>query len=61
MSRANIWFIINGIAVTPGQYNLNGITKNNIIKSIHGKIEYKQKDIHCNEIEEASEAFMSST
>merc|ERR1712062_410057 len=27
MSRANIWFIINGIAVTPGQYNLKNNEK----------------------------------
>ena len=42
-------------------FNLAGITKKNILKSLKGKLDFQERDVHVDELNYVTEAFMSST
>ena len=62
LSRSNIWFIIDGVIVTPKNNCLKGITAKNVMKSLENQSEFKYcyRDIHASEIHNATEAFITS-
>ena len=60
-SNSNVWFVINEEIVTPGSGNLRGLTKAAIHKVCAGQgITTIERDIHCDELSEAAECFVSS-
>ena len=62
LSRSNMWFVIDGVIVTPKHNCLKGITAKNVMKSLQNQSEFKHcyRDIHANEIHNATEAFITS-
>jgi len=62
-ANSNVFFVIDGELVTPGQAagNLRGLTKNAIQKvcTKHG-IKTKERDIHASELSTATECFVTS-
>ena len=61
MSRANIWFVIDGIVVTPARNCLSGITRKNLHLAIGDKFKHEEREIHEKEISRATESFMTGT
>ena len=62
LSRSNMWFVIDGVIVTPENNCLKGITAKNVMKSLGNQSELKHcyRDIHATEIQNATEAFITS-
>jgi len=62
LSRANIWFVIDGIYVTPKKGCLAGITRANIHRAIaEAGLKSCERDIKASEIGKSSEAFYSAS
>ena len=60
-SNSNVWFVINGETVTPASGNLNGLTKAAILKACAERgVKTVERDIHCDELAEATECFVTS-
>ena len=60
-SNSNVWFVIDGQLVTPGQGNLRGLTKMHIHRALKGVgIRSMESDIHVNELHDATECFVTS-
>ena len=62
LSRSNMWFVIDGVIVTPKHNCLKGITAKNVMKSLENQSEFKYcyRDIHASEIQNAKEAFKNN-
>ena len=62
LSRSNMWFVIDGVIVTPENNCLKGITAKNVMKSLGNQSELKHcyRDIPATEIQNATEAFITS-
>ena len=57
-----MWFVIDGVIVTPKHNCLKGITAKNVMKSLANQSEFKYcyRDIQASEIQNATEAFITS-
>ena len=57
-----MWFVIDGVIVTPKHNCLKGITAKNVMKSLanQSELKYCYRDIHASEIPNATEAFITS-
>ena len=57
-----MWFVIDGVIVTPKHNCLKGITAKNVMKSLdnQSELKYCYRDIHASEILNATEAFITS-
>lgn len=60
-SNSNVWFVINGELVTPGSGNLKGLTKRALHEALKSKgVLSSERNVHGDEIPDASECFVSS-
>ncbi len=60
-SNSNVWFVIKGKTVTPKTGNLKGLTKAAILKGCADRdVKTVERDIHCDELADASECFVTS-
>ena len=60
-SNSNVWFVINGQTVTPASGNLKGLTKAAILQACAERgVKTVERDIHCTELVEATECFVTS-
>lgn len=60
-SNSNVWFVVNGQLLTPAGGNLDGLTKRSLIALFaDANIEVVQRTIHHEELDEATECFITS-
>ncbi len=60
-SNSNVWFVINDVIATPAGGNLRGLTKEAILNACQkNNIEVQQRDVHVDELKDATECFVTS-
>jgi len=60
-SRSNIWLVFGNTVVTPKGNNLRGITRKQLNVAMGDAFTHVERDVQVHEIEQASEAFITST
>jgi len=64
LSRSNMWFVIDNVVVSPKGGCLSGVTRSNIhtaISQSNSGLKSEDRDIHQDEIKNATEAFYSAS
>jgi len=60
-ANSNVWFVINGQLITPATGNLKGLTKMHIHRALReAKISSQETNIQVNELNGATECFVTS-
>ena len=60
--RSNFFIVSKeGTLISPSDKILLGITRKQILEAVEGHIEVEERDVHLEELQNAEEAFLSST